>query len=69
MDLLRARRRLASTGSGSLARTQELLDFCGEHGIVADVEVLPSAQVGTALERLAAGDVRYRFTLDMGDLG
>lgn len=69
MDLLRARRRLASTGSGSLARTQELLDFCGEHGIVADVEVLPSAQVGTALARLAAGDVRYRFTLDLQDLG
>lgn len=68
MDLLRARRRLASTGSGSLARTQELLDFCGEHAIVADVEVLDSAQVATALERLAAGDVRYRFTLDMGDL-
>ena len=68
MDLLRARRRLASSGSGGRARTQELLDFCGEHGIVADVETLPSAEVGTALARLTAGDVRYRFTLDMADL-
>lgn len=68
MDLLRARRRLASTGSGSLARTQELLDFCGEHGIVADVETVPSAEVAVALARLAEGDVRYRFTLDMRDL-
>jgi len=69
MDLLRARRRLASSGSAGRARTQELLDFCGEHGVTADVEVLPSAQVATALSRLAAGDVRYRFTLDLRDLG
>lgn len=68
MDLLRARRRLASSGSGGRARTQELLDFCGKHGITADVETLPSAEVGTALARLAAGDVRYRFTLDLRDL-
>ena len=68
MDLLRARRRLASSGSAGRERTQELLDFCGEHGVTADVETLPSAQVATALERLGRGDVRYRFTLDMGDL-
>ncbi|HSU03339.1 MAG TPA: NAD(P)-dependent alcohol dehydrogenase [Nocardioides sp.] len=68
MDLLRARRRVSSSGSAGRARTQEMLDFCGEHGVTADVEVLPSAQVGTALARLAANDVRYRFTLDLGDL-
>ena len=53
---------------GGIQSTQEMLDFCGEHGITADVEVLPSAQVGTALERLAANDVRYRFVLDLADL-
>ena len=69
LDLLIGRKSLASAGSGGRPRTRELLDFCAEHGIVADVEVLPSAQVGTALERLARGDVRYRFVLDMSDLG
>ncbi len=49
-------------------RTQEMLDFCGLHGITADVEVLPADQVGLALERLGRGDVRYRFVLDMAGL-
>lgn len=67
-DLLIGRKSLASAGSGGRPRTQELLDFCGERGITADVEVLPSAQVATALRRLAANDVRYRFVLDLSDL-
>lgn len=69
MDLLVGRRSLASAGSAGRPGTQEMLDFCGRHGIVADVEVLPSAQVGTAFERLARNDVRYRFVLDLSDLG
>jgi uncharacterized zinc-type alcohol dehydrogenase-like protein len=68
IDLLVGRKRLASAGSGGRRSTQELLDFCGEHGIVADVEVLASREVGTALERLAKGDVRYRFVLDLAGL-
>ncbi|MEJ7647778.1 MAG: NAD(P)-dependent alcohol dehydrogenase [Nakamurella sp.] len=68
LDLLVGRKSLASAGSGGHRYTQDLLDFCGEHGIVADVEVLPSAQVMTALERLAHNDVRYRFVLDLSDL-
>lgn len=68
MDLLVGRKSLSSAGSGGRRYTQEMLDFCGEHGIVADVEVVPSAEVQTAFERLEAGDVRYRFVLDMGDL-
>lgn len=67
-DLLIGRKRLASAGSGGHRWTQDLLDFCGEHGIVADVEVLPAAAVATAVERLARGDVRYRFVLDVRDL-
>lgn len=67
-DLLIGRKSLASAGSGGRPATQEMLDFCGEHGITADVEVLPSAQVATAFERLARGDVRHRFVLDLADL-
>jgi uncharacterized zinc-type alcohol dehydrogenase-like protein len=65
LDLLIGRKRLASGGSGGHRLTQDLLDFCGEHGVVADVEVLPAADVETALDRLARNDVRYRFVLDM----
>ncbi|GAB3227060.1 NAD(P)-dependent alcohol dehydrogenase [Kineococcus gypseus] len=67
-DLLVGRKSLASAGSGGHRWTRDLLDFAGRHGVTADVEVLPSAQVGTALERLARGDVRYRFVLDLSDL-
>lgn len=68
MALLAGRKQLSSSGSGGRNSTQEMLDFCGVHGIVADVEVLPSRQVMTALDRLAKGDVRYRFVLDLADL-
>lgn len=64
MSLLGGRKRLSSSGSGGVDRTAELLAFCGEHGITADVEVLPAAEVATALDRLARNDVRFRFVLD-----
>ena len=68
LDLLIGRRRLASGGSGGHHHTQDLLDFCGEHGITADVEVVPAEQVDVAFDRLARNDVRYRFVLDMREL-
>ncbi|GAA4671743.1 NAD(P)-dependent alcohol dehydrogenase [Nocardioides nanhaiensis] len=68
MDLLMGRKRLLGSGSAGRGSTQELLDFCGEHGITADVEVVPTADVEQALERLGRGDVRYRFVLDLADL-
>jgi uncharacterized zinc-type alcohol dehydrogenase-like protein len=68
MDLLTARRRLASSGSAGRPATQDLLDFCGEHGITADVEVVPVADVEVAFERLRRNDVRYRFVLDMAGI-
>jgi uncharacterized zinc-type alcohol dehydrogenase-like protein len=68
LDLLIGRKSISSAGSGGRRATQEMLDFCGEHGIVAEVEVLPSAQVNVAFDRLARNDVRYRFALDMSDL-
>ncbi|WP_328534352.1 NAD(P)-dependent alcohol dehydrogenase [Micromonospora zamorensis] len=68
MDLLVGRKKLSSAGSGGRRSTAEMLQFCADNGIAADVEVLPSAQVETALDRLRRNDVRYRFVLDMSDL-
>ncbi len=65
LSLLLGRKSFASTGSGGIRSTQEMLDFAAQHGIVADVEVVPAAQVNEALARLRRNDVRYRFVLDM----
>ena len=67
-DLLVGRKKLSSAGSGGRPATAEMLQFCADHGIGADIEVLPSSQVETALDRLRRNDVRYRFVLDMSDL-
>jgi uncharacterized zinc-type alcohol dehydrogenase-like protein len=58
------------TGSliGGIAETQEVLDFCAEHGITADVEVIPIQDVNDAFDRMQEGDVRYRFVIDMQSL-
>lgn len=68
MDLLVGRKKLTSAGSGGVPATAAMLAFCAEHGITADVEVLPSARVNEALDRLRRNDVRYRFVLDLADL-
>lgn len=68
MALLIGRKSLASAGSGGTKGTQAMLEFAGEHGITADVEVLPARDVNIALERLARNGVRYRFVLDMGEM-
>ncbi|MEU1745239.1 NAD(P)-dependent alcohol dehydrogenase [Micromonospora arida] len=67
-DLLVGRKKLSSAGSGGRRSTAEMLQFCADNGVTADIEVLPSAHVGTALDRLRRNDVRYRFVLDMSDL-
>jgi uncharacterized zinc-type alcohol dehydrogenase-like protein len=68
LDLLVGRKKLSSAGSGGRPATAALLDFCAEHGVTADIELLPSARVNEALDRVARNDVRYRFVLDMSDL-
>ncbi|MTD16910.1 alcohol dehydrogenase catalytic domain-containing protein [Nakamurella sp. YIM 132087] len=68
MGLMLGRKSLSSSATGGRPSTAEMLAFCAEHGITADVEVLPSAQVGNGLARLEKGDVRYRFVLDLADL-
>ncbi|GAA4993183.1 NAD(P)-dependent alcohol dehydrogenase [Actinopolymorpha pittospori] len=68
LDLLVGRKKLSSAGSGGRPATAAMLDFCAEHGVTADVELLPSAHVNEALDRLQHNDVRYRFVLDLADL-
>jgi uncharacterized zinc-type alcohol dehydrogenase-like protein len=68
MRLLLARRRLAGSIIGGIRETQQMLDFCAEHGITADVEVIPVQAINEAYERLLRGDVRYRFVIDMASL-
>ena len=68
LELTAGRKRLTSSGTGGTRGTAEMLAFCAEHGITADVEVLASSDVNEALRRLDDGDVRYRFVLDMSDL-
>ncbi|HEY0181047.1 MAG TPA: NAD(P)-dependent alcohol dehydrogenase [Dokdonella sp.] len=67
-NLLLARRSFAGSGIGGIAETQEMLDFCAEHGIVSDVEMIRIDEVNTAYERLLKGDVKYRFVIDMASL-
>ncbi len=67
--LLFGNRRLAGSNIGGIPETQEMLDYCGEHGIVADVEVIPIQKVNDAYASMQRGDVRYRFVIDCGSLG
>ncbi|MBY3219088.1 NAD(P)-dependent alcohol dehydrogenase [Rhizobium laguerreae] len=62
--LLANRRSLSGTLSGGLPETQEMIDFCAENGIGAEVEIITAEQIDDAFDRLTAGDVRYRFVID-----
>lgn len=62
------RRRLAGSLIGGIAETQEMLDFCAQHGIVADIEAIRADQIETAYARMLKSDVKYRFVIDMQTL-
>ncbi len=66
--LVGGRKRLTGSGIGGIRETQEMLDFCGTHGITADVERIDIATVNEAWARMQRGDVRYRFVIDMATL-
>jgi len=66
--LIMGRHSLSGSPIGGIAETQEMLDFCGEHNITADVEVIPIQKVNEAYERLLKSDVKYRFAIDMASL-
>jgi uncharacterized zinc-type alcohol dehydrogenase-like protein len=67
-SLLMRRRKVAGSPIGGIRETQEMLDFCAEHGFGSDVEVIPIQQANEAYSRVSKGDVRYRFVIDMASL-
>jgi uncharacterized zinc-type alcohol dehydrogenase-like protein len=67
-SLIMRRRSFSGSNIGGIAETQEMLNFCGEHNITADVEVIPIQKVNEAYERLLKSDVKYRFSIDMASL-
>jgi uncharacterized zinc-type alcohol dehydrogenase-like protein len=67
-SLIGARRSFAGSMIGGIAETQEMLNFCAEHGFGSDVEVITADQINEAYERVLASDVRYRFVIDIASL-
>ncbi|WP_242918368.1 NAD(P)-dependent alcohol dehydrogenase [Pontibacter liquoris] len=67
-SLINGRRRLAGSLIGGIAETQDMLDYCAEHNIMSDVEVIPVDYINEAYERMLKGDVKYRFVIDMASL-
>jgi len=67
-SLVDQRRSINGSSIGGIAATQEMLDFCGSHGIVSDIEVIDAPQINAAWDRVVASDVRYRFVIDISSL-
>lgn len=67
-NLIMKRRQLAGSLIGGIAETQEMLDFCAEHGITAEIEMIPIQNINKAYERMLKSDVKYRFVIDMASL-
>ncbi len=67
-NLVNGRKSFAGSNIGGIAETQEVLDFCAEHNIVADIELINVQQINEAFDRLEKGDVKYRFVIDMASL-
>ncbi|WP_243302376.1 NAD(P)-dependent alcohol dehydrogenase [Geothrix oryzisoli] len=68
VPMVLGRKSVAGSLIGGIAETQEMLDFCGEHGITSDVEVIRMQDINGAYERLLKSDVKYRFVIDMASL-
>ncbi|MBB5574645.1 MULTISPECIES: NAD(P)-dependent alcohol dehydrogenase [Rhizobium] len=66
--VVRGRRAISGSFIGGVPETQEMLDFCGRHGIVSDVEIIPIQKINEAYERMLKSDVKYRFVIDMASL-
>jgi len=67
-SLIMGRKSFAGSMIGGIAETQEMLDFCGKHNIVADIEMIDIQEINTAYERMLKGDVKYRFVIDIASL-
>ena len=68
IPLILGRKSVAGSVIGGIAETQELLDFCGQHGITSEVEIIRIQDINAAYERLLKSDVMYRFVIDMASL-
>jgi uncharacterized zinc-type alcohol dehydrogenase-like protein len=66
--LIMGRRSFAGSMIGGIRETQDKLNFCAEHGLGAEIEVIPAAKINDAYERVLASDVRYRFVIDTATL-
>jgi alcohol dehydrogenase (NADP+) len=67
-NLIMKRRQLAGSLIGGIPETQEMLDFCAQHGIVSEIEIIPIQKINEAYERMLKSDVKYRFVIDMASL-
>jgi len=67
-SLLAGRKSIGGSGIGGIKETQEMLDFCAEHNIVSDIELIDIKDITKSYERMVKGDVRYRFVIDMATL-
>ena len=67
-SLIAGRRSLAGSSIGGIPETQEMLDFCAEHGLGAEIEVIAADKINEAWDRVVASDVRYRFVIDTATL-
>jgi uncharacterized zinc-type alcohol dehydrogenase-like protein len=68
VPFIMGRKSVAGSVIGGIAETQEMLDFCGEHGIVSDIELIRIQDINDAYERMLKCDVKYRFVIDMASL-
>jgi len=68
IPLIMGRKSVAGSLIGGIAETQEMLDFCGAHGITSDIEVIDMQDINAAYERMLKSDVKYRFVIDMASL-
>ena len=68
LPMITGRRSIAGSCIGGIKETQEMLDFCGEHGIVSDIEMINMQDINAAYERMLKSDVKYRFVIDMATL-
>jgi len=68
VPLIMGRKSVAGSLIGGITETQEMLDFCGKHGITSDIEMINIQDINTAYERMLKSDVKYRFVIDMASL-
>jgi alcohol dehydrogenase (NADP+) len=66
--LLHGNKRIAGSNIGGIPETQEMLDYCGKHGVTADIELIKIQDINEAYERMLRNDVKYRFVVDMASL-